>query len=65
MTSAYGLAGPKGMDPGVVHVLHGACKAAHFDMPLEYHDTEDCRSFIPRRAEYETGMAQRLHLRID
>jgi tripartite-type tricarboxylate transporter receptor subunit TctC len=76
VTSPYGLAGPKGMDPGVVRVLHDACKAAlfnpanamvraQFDMPLEYYGTEDYRSFIARRAEYEKSMAQRLNLRID
>jgi tripartite-type tricarboxylate transporter receptor subunit TctC len=76
VTSPYGLAGPKGMDPGVVRVLHDACKAAlfdpanaavraQFDMPLEYYDTEDYLRFIARRAEYEKSMAQRLQLRID
>ena len=76
VTSPYGLAGPKGMDPGVVRVLHDACKAAlldpanaavraQFDMPLEYYDTEDYRSFILRRARYEKAMAERLRLRID
>ncbi|SDB30119.1 tripartite tricarboxylate transporter substrate binding protein [Belnapia rosea] len=76
VTSPYGLAGPRGMDPGIVRVLHDACKAAlfdpanatvraQFDMPLEYYDTEDYRSFIARRAEYEKTMAQRLKLRID
>ena len=76
VTSPYGLAGPKGMDPGVVRVLHDACKAAlfdpanatvraQFDMPLEYYDTEDYRSFIARRAQYEKAMAERLKLRID
>ncbi|MBL6455985.1 tripartite tricarboxylate transporter substrate binding protein [Belnapia sp. T6] len=76
VTSPYGLAGPKGMDPGVVRVLHDACKAAlfdpanvavraQFDMPLEYYDTEDYRSFITRRAQYEKAMAERLKLRID
>ncbi len=76
VTSPYGLAGPKGMDPGVVRVLHDACKAAlfdpanttvraQFDMPLEYYDTEEYRSFIIRRAAYEKAMAERLKLRID
>ncbi|GGC32634.1 hypothetical protein GCM10011504_08560 [Siccirubricoccus deserti] len=76
VTSPYGLSGPKGMDPGVVRVLHDALKAAlfdpanakvraQFDMPLEYYDTEGYRSFIARRAEYEKRMAQRLNLRID
>ena len=76
VTSPYGLSGPKGMDPGVVKILHDALKAAlfdpanaqvraNFDMPLEYYDTEAYREFIARRAEYEKTMAQRLNLRID
>jgi tripartite-type tricarboxylate transporter receptor subunit TctC len=76
VTSPYGLSGPKGMDPGVVRVLHDALKEAlfdpanaavraQFDMPLEYYGTEDYRAFVARRAEYERSMAQRLHLRID
>ena len=76
VTSPYGLSGPKGMDPGVVKVLHDAFKAglmdpanaavrAQFDMPLEYHDTEGYRAFVARRAAYEKAMAERLNLRID
>jgi tripartite-type tricarboxylate transporter receptor subunit TctC len=76
VTSPYGVSGPKGMDAGVVRVLHDALKAAlfdpantrvraQFDMPLEYYDTEGYRSFIARRAEYEKTMAERLNLRID
>jgi tripartite-type tricarboxylate transporter receptor subunit TctC len=76
VTSPYGLSGPKGMDPGVVRVLHDALKAAlfdpanarvreQFDMPLEYYDTEGYRDFVLRRAQYEKAMAERLNLRID
>jgi tripartite-type tricarboxylate transporter receptor subunit TctC len=76
ITSPYGISGPKGMDPGVVRVLHDAFKAAlmdpanatvraQFDMPLEYYPTEEYRNFIARRAEYEQAMARKLNLRID
>ena len=76
VTSPYGLSGPKGMDPGVVKVLHDAAKEAlfdpanaavraQFDMPLEYYNTEDYRAFVARRAEYERAMARRLNIRID
>ena len=76
VTSPYGLSGPRGMDEGVVRILHDACKEAlfdpanvavrgNFDMPLEYYDTAQYRDFVRRRAEYERGMAQRLNLRID
>ncbi|MCO6415348.1 tripartite tricarboxylate transporter substrate binding protein [Siccirubricoccus sp. KC 17139] len=75
-TSPYGIAGPKGMDPGVVRSLHEAFKAAlfdsanaavraQFDMPLEYYDPEAYRDFVARRAAYERTMAERLNLRID
>ncbi|WP_426958361.1 tripartite tricarboxylate transporter substrate binding protein [Muricoccus radiodurans] len=76
VTSPYGIMGPKGMDPGVVRVLHDALKdalfspentrvRAQFDMPLEYRRTEEYRDFIARRAEYERTMVQRLNLRIE
>jgi tripartite-type tricarboxylate transporter receptor subunit TctC len=76
VTSPYGLSGPKGMDPGVVRVLHDALKAAlfdeantrvraNFDMPLEYYDTAAYRDFVLRRSAYEKEMAEKLHLRID
>ncbi|MBK1660406.1 tripartite tricarboxylate transporter substrate binding protein [Paracraurococcus ruber] len=76
ITSPYGISGPKGMDPGVVRVLHDAFHAAlmdpanaavraQFDMPLEYYPTAEYRQFIARRAEYEQAMARRLNLRID
>ena len=76
VTSPYGLSGPKGMDPGVVRVLHDAMREAlftpanatvrgQFDMPLEYRDTEDYRAWVARRAAYEREMAERLNLRID
>lgn len=75
-TSAYGVGGPKGMDPGVVRVLHDALKEAlfspensrvreQFDMPLEYYDTAAYLDFVTRRAAYEKAMAERLNLRID
>ncbi len=76
VTSPYGLSGPKGMDPGVVRVLHDALKEAlfsdankavraNFDMPLEYYDTAAYQDFIARRAVYEQDMARKLNLRID
>jgi tripartite-type tricarboxylate transporter receptor subunit TctC len=76
VTSPYGLSGPKGMDPGVMRVLHDALKNAlftpentrvreQFDMPLEYYDTAAYLDFVRRRAAYEKQMAERLNLRID
>ncbi|MFM7416163.1 MAG: tripartite tricarboxylate transporter substrate-binding protein, partial [Alphaproteobacteria bacterium] len=76
VASPYGVSGPKGMDPGIVRVLHDAMKEAlfspenttirgRFDMPLVYHDTESYRRFIVERVEYEKTMVRRLGLTLD
>ena len=76
VTSPYGIMGPKGIDPGVVRVLHDAFRDAlfdpanvrvrgQFDMPLEYRGTEECQEFIARRVDYERAMVKRLDLRIE
>ena len=76
VTSPYGIAGPRGMDPGVVRVLHDAFKAAltspenttvreRWDMPLAYLDTAAYRDFIAERVAYEREMVGRLRLSID
>ena len=76
VTSPYGVSGPKGMDEGVVRVLHDVMKDAlmssentevrsRFDMPLVYQDTRTYRAFIAERVEYEKGMVRRLNLSLD
>lgn len=76
VTSPYGVSGPKGMDEGIVRVLHDSFKAAlfdpdnvrirgQFDMPLVYRDTAEYREFIAKRVEYEKGMVKRLNLSLD
>lgn len=76
VTSPYGISGPKGMDEGVVQVLHDAAKAAlfdsenvrirgQFDMPLVYRSTAEYREFIVQRVEYEKRMVKRLNLTLD
>ena len=76
VASPYGVSGPKGMDPGIVRVLHDAMKEAlfspdntrirsQFDMPLVYQDTESYRRFIAERVEYEKTMVRRLGLSLD
>lgn len=76
VTSPYGIAGPKGMDSGVVRVLHDALKQAllspentaireRWDMPLSYLDTEAYRDFIVQRVAYEKKMVEQLKLTID
>lgn len=74
--SPYGLAGPKGMDPGVVRVLHDAFKAAlhdpahlavleRFDMPVIYMNSDDYRASVQRIIEEEGAVIRRLNLTIN
>ncbi|MBR0671375.1 tripartite tricarboxylate transporter substrate binding protein [Neoroseomonas soli] len=76
VTSPYGVSGPKGMDEGVVRILHDVMKDAlmspentevrsRFDMPLVYQDTRSYRAFIAERVEYEKAMVRRLGLTLD
>ncbi|WP_149538189.1 tripartite tricarboxylate transporter substrate binding protein [Siccirubricoccus phaeus] len=76
VTSPYGVSGPKGMDPGIVRVLHDVMKdalfhaenarvRAQFDMPLVYYNTEDYRRFLTERVEYEKAMVHRLNLTLE
>ena len=71
--SPYGLAGPKGMDPGVVRVLHDAFKGALFDpqhvatldrydMPLRYMGTEDYAAFARKVYAEEGAIIRKLGL---
>lgn len=74
--SPYGLAGPKGMDPGVVRVLHDAFKAAlhdpahaevlaRYDMPLIYKNSADYTAYVAQVMEEEGAMIRRLNLRMN
>ena len=74
--SPYGLAGPKGIDPGIVRVLHDAFKAAlhdpahlsvleRFDMPVVYMNSDDYRSAVQRTIEEEGAVIRRLNLRLN
>ena len=74
--SPYGLAGPKGMAPGTVRVLHDAFRTAlfdptsvatleRFDMPLLYLDPEEYSAFARRLIEEESAAVRALGLRID
>ncbi|MBX6374320.1 MAG: tripartite tricarboxylate transporter substrate binding protein [Acetobacteraceae bacterium] len=75
-SSAYGIVGPRGIDPGAVRILHDAFRTAlfdprnervrdQFDMPALYYDSATYREVTLRQAEYERTMAQRLGLRIE
>ena len=75
-TSPYGLAGPKGMDPGVVRVLHDAFRAAlhdpahlavleRFDMPVIYMNSDDYRASVQRIIVEEGAVIRRLNLTIN
>ncbi len=76
VTSPYGVAGPKGMDPEVVEALHQAFRKTQFhprtqefmarnDMPDEYLGSAAYTAFARERAEYERRMVARLNLSID
>ncbi|MBV1797431.1 tripartite tricarboxylate transporter substrate binding protein [Siccirubricoccus sp. G192] len=67
----YGLAGPKGMDPAVVKVLHDAFKKAvfdpahqamlaRFDMPTLYMTGEDFQKWVAARIPVERDLIKRL-----
>jgi tripartite-type tricarboxylate transporter receptor subunit TctC len=72
--SPYGIAGPKGMDPGVVRVLHDAFKEAlhdpshvavldRYDMPVMYKNSADYTAFARQLAKEEGDMVRKLGLR--
>ncbi len=74
--SPYGLAGPKGMDPAVVQVLHDAFKAAlddpahlavleRYDMSVAYLDSADYAAAARRQYDEDGAMIRRLGLRLD
>ncbi len=75
-TSPYGLGGPRGIDPGVVRVLHDALRAAlldpahvavldRFDMPVLYMDSTEYAAFARRLYEAESAAVRRLERRMD
>jgi tripartite-type tricarboxylate transporter receptor subunit TctC len=76
VTSPYGLAGPRGMDPAVTEALHRIFRRiqthprtqevmARFDMPDEYLGPADYAAYLRERAEYERRMVARLNLSVD
>jgi tripartite-type tricarboxylate transporter receptor subunit TctC len=76
VTSPYGISGPRGMDEGIVRILHDAMRdalmtpenaevRARFDMPLVYLDTQAYRAFVAERVEYEKAMVRRLNITLD
>jgi tripartite-type tricarboxylate transporter receptor subunit TctC len=76
VTSPYGIAGPKGMDPEVTEWLHQAFRKMQFsdamqaymrtnDMPDEYLGPAAYTAFARERAAYEQRMVARLRLSID
>ncbi len=76
VTSPYGIAGPKGMDPEITEFLHQAFKRMQFsdqiqaymrrnEMPDEYLGPAAYTAFARERAAYEERMVRRLNLNID
>ena len=75
-TSPYGLAGPKGMDPEVVTVLHDAFKRAlhspeslayleRLDQPVIHMDPPTYTDFVRRQAAEERDNVRRFGLQLD
>jgi len=75
-TSPYGLAGPKGMDPAVVRILHDAFKEALYrpeslsyleglDQPVIYMNSADYADFVRQQVVKEQETIQRLGLRME
>lgn len=76
VTSPYGIAGPKGMDPEVTEFLHQAFRKLQTsepvqaymqrnDMPDEYLGPAAYTAFARERSVYEERMVRRLNLSID
>lgn len=74
--STYGLVGPKGMDPGVVKILHDGFKEAlydpqhlsvlqRFDMPVRYLDSAGYAAFAVEQYEEEKRVVQELGLKME
>ena len=74
--SPYGLAGPKGMDPGVMRALPDGFKEAllspahaevlaRYDMPVIYKNSADYAAFVAQTMEEEGTMIRRLGLQIN
>ena len=74
--SPYGLAGPRGIPPERVRVLHDAFRDAlhdpahvavldRFDMPVMYMDSENYGAFARRLYEEESAVVRRLGLQMD
>jgi len=73
--SPYGLAGPRGMDPAVVRILHDAFHAAtldashmaildRFDMAPMLKNTADYTAFVRQTMDEERELITRLNLRL-
>jgi len=76
VTSPYGIAGPKGMDPEIVEILHRSLKKGYEDEttqaifdrwenPREYLGPADYLAFVKDRVAYEQRMVAKLGLSID
>jgi len=72
--SPYGIAGPKGMDPGVVRALHDAFRDAlhdpahlavldRYDMPVMHKNSADYTAFAKQQAVEEAAMVRKLGLK--
>ncbi len=73
--SPYGLAGPRGMDPGVVRALHDAFREAlddpshvavldRFDTQPNHKNSADYTAFVRQTMQEERALIQRLGIRL-
>ena len=76
VTSPFGIAGPKGMEPEIVAKLHEVFRRAtrsdpvqaimqRWEMPDEYLGPREYLAFAVERAQYEREMVQKMQLSID
>jgi len=76
VTSPYGIAGPKGLEPEIVATLHTAFRKAledeasqaimrRWEMPREYLGPDDYLTYVRQRVAYERATVARLGLSID
>ena len=74
--SPFGLAGPKGMDPKVVQILHDAFKKgmeepsdvetiAKIDQEPFYLNTVDYRAFVMRTVAEQTQLMEELRFKLE
>ena len=71
ITSPWGIAGPKGMDPKIVDIIHDAFKKAieapavletleRYEMTPDYMNQADYKKFVAEQIKAEKALVDRL-----